>query len=209
MARVEERTIRKIPISECLIGHFAGAWGDDPATKGVTAYVLRSTNLDDDGHVNYSTAAPRHINTSDCVKRLLGEGDILLEASGGGPGKPVGRVGYFAPPDQRTYLCSNFFRVLRPNVEKVYPRYLFWQLIHLHRQPSIWNYQQQTTGIINLQLKDYLTQQILWPDEMEQRRIAEILDKADDAVVKKETVLTKLKMVRAGIVHDLLARGLD
>jgi type I restriction enzyme S subunit len=36
-----------------------------------------------------------------------------------------------------------------------------------------------------------------------------VLDTVDEAVAKTETVITKLKQVRAGLLHDLLTRGLD
>jgi type I restriction enzyme S subunit len=41
-----------------------------------------------------------------------------------------------------------------------------------------------------------------------QRRIAEILDSADEAITNAEAVIEKLKMMRIGIMHDLLTRGL-
>jgi len=43
----------------------------------------------------------------------------------------------------------------------------------------------------------------------EQRRIAEILDAADEAVRRSEALLAKLEQVKAGLLHDLLTRGLD
>jgi len=45
------------------------------------------------------------------------------------------------------------------------------------------------------------------PDE--QARIASVLDTMDEAIAKTETVIAKLKHVRAGLLHDLLTRGLD
>ena len=43
----------------------------------------------------------------------------------------------------------------------------------------------------------------------EQSRIAAVLDASDDAIAKTEAVIAKLKQVRAGLLHDLLTRGLD
>lgn len=39
----------------------------------------------------------------------------------------------------------------------------------------------------------------------EQRQISKVLDAAQEAVVKTEAVIEKLKMVRAGMIHDLLS----
>ena len=45
------------------------------------------------------------------------------------------------------------------------------------------------------------------PDE--QSRIAAVLDTVDEAIAKTEAVIAKLRQVRAGLLHDLLTRGLD
>jgi len=47
------------------------------------------------------------------------------------------------------------------------------------------------------------------PKLPEQSRIAAVLDAVDEAIVKTEAVIAKLKQVRAGLLHDLLTRGLD
>lgn len=145
-------------IRGCLADEFPGAWGSEPGRDGPNAHILRSTNLDDDGHINFATAAKRWIDEPHLTQRRLRDGDVLLESSGGGPGKPVGRVAHFQAPDSIAYLSSNFFRTLRPDETKVDSRFLAWRLLDLYRQPRIWNFQQQTTGIINLKTKDYLQQ---------------------------------------------------
>jgi len=43
----------------------------------------------------------------------------------------------------------------------------------------------------------------------EQSRIAVVLDTVDEAIAKTEAVIAKLRQVRAGLLHDLLSRGLD
>ncbi len=45
--------------------------------------------------------------------------------------------------------------------------------------------------------------------ESEQRRIAEILDTIDEAIQKTEALISKLKAMKQGMLHDLLTRGLD
>jgi len=45
--------------------------------------------------------------------------------------------------------------------------------------------------------------------EPAQRRIAAVLDTVDEAIAKTEAVIAKLRQVRAGLLHDLLTRGLD
>jgi len=56
-------------------------------------------------------------------------------------------------------------------------------------------------------LKDY---SVFTPDDdAERSAIAYILDTADEAIVKTETLIAKLKAIKQGLLHDLLTRGLD
>ena len=50
---------------------------------------------------------------------------------------------------------------------------------------------------------------IPFPPLPEQRRIAEILDTIDEAIQKTEALISKLKAMKQGLLHDLLTRGLD
>jgi len=50
---------------------------------------------------------------------------------------------------------------------------------------------------------------VLLHSPSEQRYIAEILDTADKAIRQTERLIAKLKAVKAGLLHDLLTRGLD
>src|SRR5262249_53276178 len=47
------------------------------------------------------------------------------------------------------------------------------------------------------------------PPLEEQRRIADILDAADTAIRQTESVIGKLRQMKAGLLHDLLTCGLD
>lgn len=189
-------------IASRLSSVFPGEWGSDPTPGKEVASVLRSTNLDDFGHVDLSTGADRHIPQIKLATKELRPGDILLEASGGGPGKPVGRVALFRGGTKR-HICSNFFRTLRPN-SQIHSGYLAWRLLHLYESPGIWNYQQQTTGLINLNLRDYLEQDLAWPPLVEQPHIAEVLDTLDEAIQRSEDRLQKLLSTREGLVVELL-----
>src|SRR5690606_30956314 len=50
---------------------------------------------------------------------------------------------------------------------------------------------------------------VLLPTLPEQRRIAEVLDAVDQAIQQTEALIAKLEQVKAGLLHDLLTRGLD
>src|SRR5206468_10875859 len=50
---------------------------------------------------------------------------------------------------------------------------------------------------------------VFCPEKEERWRIAAVLDTVDEAITKTEAVIAKLRQVRAGLLHDLLTRGLD
>lgn len=190
-------------IASRLASIFPGEWGSDPSYGASVTFVLRSTNLDDEGHVDLTSGAARQIPLAKIATKELRPGDILLEASGGGPGKPVGRVALFEGGDQK-YICSNFFRTLRPN-SHVHSGFLSWRLLHLYKSPRIWNFQQQTTGLINLNIGDYLDQELAWPPLGEQVRIAEVLDTLDEAIRSVQTVLDKKSTALVGLLQVLFS----
>jgi len=57
--------------------------------------------------------------------------------------------------------------------------------------------------------RDFCAIRVPRPPEPEQRRIAEILDTVDEVIQKTEQVIDKLKMIKQGLLHDLLTRGID
>jgi type I restriction enzyme S subunit len=194
------------PLFELLADHFSGAWGSDPIPGKKSTTVLRSTDIDDEGHVNLTTGAKRNLTPTDLHAKRLRPGDLLLEASGGGPGKPVGRVAWFGSEEAEDFVTSNFFKVLRPKPQ-VHGKFLLWQLLRASSRPEIWRYQQQTTGIINLNFNDYLKQQLLVPSSFEQERVVEVLDALDDQICAIEQVIAKLLAVKRGLESDLFKRG--
>lgn len=195
-------------IRQCLVESFAGEWGSDP--KPGNAKVLRATDIDDDGHV-VGPGAVRQLPIGKLTSKRLLDGDILLEGSGGGPGKPVGRVAYFKAIDHHEVaVCSNFFKTLRPKRSEVEPRFLLRKLAWLYKQPALLTFQQQTTGIINLKFEEYLSAQIEIPEAIiEQEKLAQVLDTLDTTIHETEAIIGKLKAVKQGLLDDLLTRGVD
>jgi type I restriction enzyme S subunit len=65
------------------------------------------------------------------------------------------------------------------------------------------------TTFLEISKSDCANIRVRRPKREEQSRVAAVLDTVDEAVAKTEAVIAKLKQVRAGLLHDLLTRGLD
>jgi len=167
-------------LKELIEKPISGDWGTD----GEGVYVLRTTNFQNDGVINFENVVNRNVSPKIIQQKKLLKGDIIIEKSGGSPTQPVGRVVYFHYDGE--YICNNFTSILRPRKDKVHPRYLHYILFANHKIGITEQFQNKTTGIINLQLARYIDNvKIPLPPLDSQKYIAQILD--DAAALRDKT----------------------
>ena len=170
----------------------AGVWGDEDPASGTS--VLRSTNFRADGRLDFVNLSFRKLEEPKRTQKTLRVGDILLEKSGGGPKQPVGRVCLFRGHEQ-PHAFGNFLSRLRPRRDVVEPEYLFYRLWHFHDQGLTTSYQKQTSGIRNLETKRYLQLLIDVPPLSEQRRVVDLLSRAENIVRMRREAEQKAKEI--------------
>lgn len=192
----------KAPIESLLESSFAGEWGAEPRGKVSNTIVFRGADFNASGRLSASAGVPRSIPLEKLKKIALRPGDILLEKSGGSPDQPVGRVSFFQAMHGPA-ASSNFLQTLRPRKD-VDAEFLFYLLQYEYRTGRVLPFQQQTTGIINFRLRDYLKEIVNLPsDSREQRRIAEVLSALDEQIEQTEAVVVKLMLARSGLYANL------
>lgn len=81
----------EIRIKDLFVSSTPGDWGADSTPENGVP-VLRSTNFRNDGSIDYSDIAYRKVDKERLNKRLVSEGTILIEKSGGSPSQAAGRV---------------------------------------------------------------------------------------------------------------------
>jgi type I restriction enzyme S subunit len=138
------------------------------------------------------------------ARRIVRPGDVLLSTVR--PGLQSHAFAYWGDGSD-SYICSTGFAVIRAGraLEPRFLRHLVFSNIvttQLHRLETGSNYPAVPESDVKLL-------HIPIPPLPEQRRIAEILDAANKAVQQTERVIAKLKVVKAGLLQDLLTHGLD
>ena len=194
-----------VRLGDVLVMDQPGAWGDEPTLDNPGVMVLRAANLTRDGRIDLTKVAHRRLTDLDLKRRLMRDGDVLLERSGGGPGTPVGRVALVNGLGD--VYCNNFCQHLRLDTSLCYPQYAVRVLWHWYCQGVTARLEQQTTGIRNLDYPGYLAHSMLLPPLHEQRAIAAVLDSIDAAIERTEAVIAATEQLRGSLLHELLTRG--
>lgn len=188
----------------------AGIWGEEE--KGDTNDIACFRIADFDyqiGYLRFDKLTIRNIQSKDLCGRVLDVNSLLIEKSGGGEATPVGRVVRYNFEDKAT--CSNFIHFI--TINDSYSRdFLYYYFYALYANKENLLYFNQTTGIQNLKIGEYLGQSIFLPKLPEQQAIATYLDekcgeinRAIDVQNKKIELLRELKQT---IITDAVTKGL-
>ena len=178
----------------------AGEWGIEATGDANDIPVLRSTNFTASGIIDYSKLAYRNIDERKRLAKSLKFGDIVLEKSGGSPTQPVGRVVYF--DKYKPFLFSNFTQKLSP-VDTCDSKFLFYKLYSEYQNGTVLKFQQQTTGIINFQLAEYLGYKSAFPPLPEQQKIADFLSAIDESIEKVNEQITQTQSFKKAMLQQL------
>jgi type I restriction enzyme, S subunit len=98
---------------------------------------------------------------------------------------------------------GGFVTVLRPDRGKVEPRFLYCWFSSNRVQTLLRSFGQQTTNISNLNIDRCLKLEITLPPLKEQRRIAEILDRAEELRSKRREAIAQLDTLTQAIFIEM------
>lgn len=178
-ATIEKSKKEKVELKDCIIKSASGEWGLDPSTEDVPdsyelCYVLRNTNFDNNFNLDLSDVALRYIDSKKVKKLQLKNKEILIEKSGGSPVQPVGRVALIDNlPTDKPVLFSNFLQKIVVDENKIDPTYLYSYLKTLYHRNYMEYIQNQTTGIKNLLVGDFMSIRVIKPDTKTQQEIGQ------------------------------------
>lgn len=184
----------------------AGVWGDDEKGNKNDIICFRIADFNyGERCLSFDKITIRNIDPKQLEDRYLSKGDLLIEKSGGGETTPVGRVVYCNYDGKATY--TNFIHAisLSDNVDSRFFLYYF-NMLYSNRINLL--YFNQTTGLQNLQIGEYLGQPFYLPPLSEQEAIADYLDKKCAEIDGLKAKLTKkretLTDLRQSIISEVV-----
>ena len=185
-----------------IVKNDPGEWGNEPAESPTK--VIRSTNFTNEGLLNLENVALRKISDDKINELSLKENEIIIERSGGSNNQPVGRIGFIdSIIDDENFIFANFIQ--RISLSKEYSsKYVYYCLQQLYEMGVTVSMQYQTTGIRNLDFKLYLRSILPKPPLPEQRAIASVLSKVDDAIAATKKTIAKAERLKKALMQNLL-----
>lgn len=205
-----ERTTdwQRFRLKRTIVSIKAGVWGDDPDGDNDLP-VIRVADFDRERLVVERAPTSRSISLSDREGRLLESGDILVEKSGGGDKQSAGTVVLYSMNEPA--VCSNFLAAMKP-APGMLSRYLVYLHSALYSSGAIRTAIKQTTGIQNVDLQDYLDQQVALPNFEEQKSISAYLDgetgRISQLIVEKQRLIALLLEKRRALITRAITQGL-
>lgn len=188
-----------------------GIWGEEASGNENDIPCVRVADFDRQRlRVQLNEPTIRNVSIKERAGRVLEQGDLLLEKSGGGEQQLVGCVVLY--DESKPAVCSNF--VARMKLSEGMNS-SFWRYVHAAAYSirltmgSI----NQTSGIQNLDQDRYFNERATFPPLFEQQTIATFLDretsKIDALVSEQETLIELLKERRQALISEAVTGKFD
>ena len=182
------------PFGALLTDVVGGDWGKEtPDVKHTEPVsVIRGTDLPALALGGTGSVPLRYTTKAKAERRVLRDGDIIIEVSGGSPTQSTGRS-MMVNRDilsrfPGTVVCASFCRRFRPKGwrEAVLAS---MHLDFLNTLDKMWEYQLQSTGIANFQTKLFLEEEkVVWPDESLMNGFAELVEPIVSSTTRNESI---------------------
>lgn len=146
-----------------------GAWGKEQKNEKYSQQIncIRGADFPELISSNNLNAPKRYITEKD-EKKLLENGDLIIEISGGSPTQSTGRIAYINSITLQRFnnpiTTSNFCKALTlKNIDYQYWLYLTWN--RLYKNNIFFNYEGKTTGIKNLMFNNFIANNFIIPEK--------------------------------------------
>lgn len=181
-----------------------GAWGEDAANNEDDRICLRVADFNyDELCIKEGDKTIRNYNPQTIKNLCLSSNDLLIEKSGGGEKTPVGRC--VLPTGYEGCLYANFIDKLTIKTD-YYSKYITYLMCVAYLNGINTPHIKQTTGIQNLDVDGYLSENVVIPSLYEQKQIADYLDekcaKIDEIIALRTEQINQLKEYKKSLIYE-------
>jgi type I restriction enzyme S subunit len=183
----------------------SGVWGENPLGNLDDIKCLRVADFNYENLSFFDVETIRN-NPNLSKKKILQNGDILMEKSGGGEKTPVGRAILFQSNEKM--VCANFIDIVRVDEKKVLSEFLVLFLSSLYSQRLNTKYIKQNTGIQNMDIKSYFGEMISFPGKEVQKSVVdtvyEKMNRFDQLILKVQKSIETLKEFKSSLISNVV-----
>ena len=148
-------------LAEVIDSFISGDWGNEEYSNESpnAVFCVRGADIVPISNNSFNNIPQRYVSDRTIETKLLKEGDLVVEKSGGSPTQSTGRVVYISKDlieNAGSVVCSNFCTAIRvkPEWNPLYVCY-YWQ--NIYNRGIFFNFEGKTSGIKNLQMDNALS----------------------------------------------------
>lgn len=148
-------------LAEVIDSYVSGDWGNEEYSNESpnAVFCVRGADIVPISNHSFNNIPKRYVSNRTIETKLLKEGDLVVEKSGGSPTQSTGRVVYISKDLIESFgsiVCSNFCTAIRVKPEWN-PLYVYYYWLNTYNRGVFFNFEGKTSGIKNLQMDNALS----------------------------------------------------
>ena len=148
-------------LAEVIDSYVSGDWGNEEYSNESpnAVFCVRGADIVPISNHSFNNIPKRYVSNRTIETKLLKEGDLVVEKSGGSPTQSTGRVVYISMDlieSVGSIVCSNFCTAIRVKPEWN-PLYVYYYWLNTYNRGVFFNFEGKTSGIKNLQMDNALS----------------------------------------------------
>ena len=207
---------RKEPICNIVSYEIGGGWGEDylKEQNDRPAFVIRGTDLHGITHGDILSIPYRYHTQSNLASRILQDGDIVFEVSGGSKTEGVARTLLIRNELLEMYgspvICASFCKLIR-FVDNSLSQYMYNTLQYLRLSGKTSEFDKKSaSSIVNYRWKDFLSQQdILIPSLTTIEAYNRLAEYYYQQIINSSKMIERLKNARDRLLPKLMSGEIE
>lgn len=204
------------PLENFIAYEIGGGWGEEAETDKAEneAYVIRGTDFYSITHGNCLSIPLRYHKKSNLSARMLVDGDIIFEVSGGSKNEGVARTALIRDKMLHHWgkpvMCASFCKLIRTRDIR-YSQYLYNYLQYLRTSGKTEEYDKRSaSSIVNYRWKDFLIQEkALVPNEETISWYNSFAEKIYDKIVVSSLLIEEATQARDRLLPKLMSGEME